>query len=234
VSTAPAAPAPIAGARPDPTARTAAPTGPARTSAEVSTAPSGALAAPTPNAGPASGAVIHEPLPAQADGAPAASGVTGATGAAAPREAATPVFDVATPVAGPEWPDEVAKGLAHIVSLRLADAEIRLNPAHLGPIGIEISYNDNQASVLITAAQPATRDALEQALPHLKELLAQQGIALGESTVRGEGQSRSDPDAAAAHRPAPSAPGEVAADASPSVPDGSRHARASGRIDTFA
>ena len=91
---------------------------------------------------------------------------------------------VATAVGTPGWHEDVAQKFAHVVSLRLGEAEIRLNPAHLGPVGIEISYGDNQASVLITAAQPATRDALEQALPHLRELLAQQGIALGESTVR--------------------------------------------------
>ena len=100
------------------------------------------------------------------------------------REPTAPALAVAAAVGTPGWHEDVAQKFAHVVSLRLGEAEIRLNPAHLGPVGIEISYGDNQASVLITAAQPATRDALEQALPHLRELLAQQGIALGESTVR--------------------------------------------------
>jgi flagellar hook-length control protein FliK len=129
----------------------------------------------------------------------------------------------------------VAQKFAHVVSLRLGEAEIRLNPAHLGPVGIEISYGDNQASVLITAAQPATRDALEQALPHLRELLAQQGIALGESTVRDQPGGDSAAAATNASRRAEAAgavdsvPGNLQTDAA-----AHRGSRSAGLIDTFA
>ena len=87
-------------------------------------------------------------------------------------------------VATPGWHEDITQKLTHFVSMRGTTAEIRLNPADLGPIGVTISYTDDQAKVSITAAQPATRDALEQALPHLKEMLAQQGITLGEAAVR--------------------------------------------------
>ncbi|MBK9676514.1 MAG: flagellar hook-length control protein FliK [Betaproteobacteria bacterium] len=148
------------------------------------------------------------------------------------REAATLVTAVATAVATPGWHEDIAQKFAQFVSMRVADAEIRLNPAHLGPVGIEISYSDNQASVLITAAQPTTRDALEQALPHLKELLAQQGIALGESSVRDQRDARAD-------SPSPRAPGSDAAarpaGAPMSATETHRVDRLSSRlIDTFA
>jgi flagellar hook-length control protein FliK len=200
-------------------------------------APGAAIAAapaPSAKAGPVEVLAPREPAPRAADGAPAATVVPGNAGTIAPREAAPPAFAVATPVAGPGWHDDVAKGLAHIVSLRLADAEIRLNPAHLGPVGIEITYSDNQASVLVTAAQPATRDALEQALPQLKELLAQQGITLGESAVRGEGQSRND-SAATPPRGTQAAPEALDRSAAvPAEPEVAHRARSAGRIDTFA
>ncbi|MBK6334612.1 MAG: flagellar hook-length control protein FliK [Betaproteobacteria bacterium] len=139
---------------------------------------------------------------------------------------------VATAVASPGWHEDIAQKFAQFVSMRVADAEIRLNPAHLGPVGIEISYSDNQASVLITAAQPTTRDALEQALPHLKELLAQQGIALGESSVRDQRDARAD-------SPSPRTPGSDAAARSAAAPisatETHRVDRLSSRlIDTFA
>ena len=151
------------------------------------------------------------------------------------REPAAPTLAVAAAVGTPGWHEDVAQKFAHVVSMRLGEAEIRLNPAHLGPVGIEISYGDNQASVLITAAQPATRDALEQALPHLRELLAQQGIALGESTVRD--QPGGDGAAAAANtsrraetaRGGDAAPGNLPADTATG-----RGRRPSGLIDTFA
>ncbi len=153
-----------------------------RARAEVPEAPLAATSA-------AEGKRIPEAATATADAArkelalPAAV-LSGAVQPAAVREPTAPALAVAAAVGTPGWHEDVAQKFAHVVSLRLGEAEIRLNPAHLGPVGIEISYGDNQASVLITAAQPATRDALEQALPHLRELLAQQGIALGESTVR--------------------------------------------------
>jgi flagellar hook-length control protein FliK len=125
-------------------------------------------------------------------GAPPAPFV--APAAPAVREANTANATVHTAVTSPAWPEDVAQKFAQFVSLGAGDAEIHLNPAHLGPVGIEITYGDRQASVLITAAQPATRDALEQALPHLKELLAQQGIALGESAVRDHREARADAD----------------------------------------
>jgi flagellar hook-length control protein FliK len=194
-----------------------------------------AASAPSAKAAPVEVVAAREPAARVSDGAPAAGVVSGAAGTIAPREATPPALVVNTPVAAPGWHDDVAKGLAHVVSLRLADAEIRLNPAHLGPVGIEITYSDNQASVLVTAAQPATRDALEQALPQLKELLAQQGITLGESAVRGEGQSRSDADPAASAR-GPRQAAETA-DRSGTIagePEVARGGRPAGRIDTFA
>ena len=89
--------------------------------------------------------------------------------------------------------------------------------------------------MLITAAQPATRDALEQALPHLKELLAQQGIALGESAVRDHREARAD---AGSYRPSSGdGPAREGAPRAQPAEDGirDRTLRPSSRlIDTFA
>ena len=151
------------------------------------------------------------------------------------REPATSFATVPTAVASAAWPQDVAQTFAQFVSLGVGDAEIHLNPAHLGPVGIEITYGDRQASVLITAAQPATRDALEQALPHLKELLAQQGIALGESAVRDHREARAD---AGSYRPSSGdGPAREGAPRAQPAEDGirDRTLRPSSRlIDTFA
>ena len=69
-------------------------------------------------------------------------------------------------VVTPGWHEDIARSSRNLFSLRATTAEIRLNPADLGPIGVTISYTDDQARVTITAAQPAT----EEALPHLKEM----------------------------------------------------------------
>ena len=93
------------------------------------------------------------------------------------------VITVTTPVGNPGWNQELTGKLAQVV-LRNESVEIRLSPAELGPIDIRVDLRADQASVTILAAHPATRDALEQALPQLRETLAAQGIALGQASVQ--------------------------------------------------
>ncbi|MDQ6620910.1 MAG: flagellar hook-length control protein FliK [Pseudomonadota bacterium] len=95
---------------------------------------------------------------------------------------------IATPAFTPAWRDDVAQQLTQLVMLRQDRAEIRLHPADLGPITVEIRMDGGQANLLIQAVQPATRDGLELALPQLRDTLAQQGITLGEASVQDQRQ----------------------------------------------
>ena len=74
---------------------------------------------------------------------------------------------------------------------RTERAELRLHPAELGPVNVRIEMNADQASVQIVAASPETRTALEQSLPQLRDLLASQGITLGQATVH-DGSAQRD------------------------------------------
>ena len=68
-------------------------------------------------------------------------------------------------------------------------AELRLNPASLGSVEVRLSINNDQASVTFLAQNAATRDALEQAMPRLRESLAENGLALSHSEVGQQNQS---------------------------------------------
>jgi flagellar hook-length control protein FliK len=94
------------------------------------------------------------------------------------------VIDAA--VTAPGWKGEFADKLSQVVMLRNERAEFHLNPAELGPVDVQISFASDQAVVLITAAHATTRDALEQALPYLRDMLANHGIALGQASVQDE------------------------------------------------
>jgi flagellar hook-length control protein FliK len=65
-------------------------------------------------------------------------------------------------------------------------ASLRLSPEHLGPLEIQISMNDDQASVYFGAAHADTRAALENALPKLREMFASQGLSLADAGVHRE------------------------------------------------
>jgi flagellar hook-length control protein FliK len=72
---------------------------------------------------------------------------------------------------------------------------LRLNPAELGPVHVRVELRADQASIQIVAASPETRSALEQSLPQLRDLLAGQGITLGQATVHdGAAQREARPD----------------------------------------
>lgn len=79
---------------------------------------------------------------------------------------------------------------------RIQSAELQVNPPELGPIEVRISVTNDQTSVSFGAVQPATRDALEAALPRLRELLSQQGLNLSDVNVSEHSQAQERGDAA--------------------------------------
>ena len=151
-----------------------------------------------------------------------------ATSQLAPLMTPATVHTIETPVTAPGWEGEFAGKLAQVIMLRNYRAEFHLHPADLGPIDIRISFASDQAVVLITAVHATTRDALEQALPHLRDMLADQGIALGQATVQGE---RNPTDHGGA-------PHRKAAETFPAAPGGPeptiRTVRLKGLVDVFA
>ena len=62
-------------------------------------------------------------------------------------------------------------------------AELHLNPPNLGPLDVVLKISDNQATALFTSPHSAVRDAVENALPKLREMLADNGIMLGNTMV---------------------------------------------------
>jgi len=62
-------------------------------------------------------------------------------------------------------------------------AELRLNPAKLGPVEVKLHMSNDQANVSFVAQNAATRDALEQALPRLRESFQENGMDLANANV---------------------------------------------------
>ncbi|AZQ11146.1 flagellar hook-length control protein FliK [Shewanella khirikhana] len=72
-------------------------------------------------------------------------------------------------------------------------AEIRLDPPELGSMMVRIQVQGSETQVQFHVSAAQTKDVVEQALPRLRELLAQQGMELTDGQVshdkRGNGQS---------------------------------------------
>lgn len=93
---------------------------------------------------------------------------------------------VQVPVGKPGWSDAVLDKVMWMSSQQLNSAEIHLNPPDLGPLQVRISTQHDQASVLFTSQHAAVRDALDQALPKLRDMLDSQGIQLLDAGVGGQ------------------------------------------------
>ncbi|EJN08282.1 flagellar hook-length control protein FliK [Herbaspirillum sp. YR522] len=81
------------------------------------------------------------------------------------------------------WDQAVGQKVTWMVSGGLQSATLSLNPPDLGPLQVVLSVNNSQADATFTTAQPEVKQALENAMPRLREMMEQAGIQLGQATV---------------------------------------------------
>lgn len=88
-----------------------------------------------------------------------------------------------TPMASPQWKSEFSQRILMMTKEGVQTADIKLNPAHLGPIEVRITLNDDQASISFSANHSLTREAIENSMPRLRELLQSNGLMLADAQV---------------------------------------------------
>ena len=79
-----------------------------------------------------------------------------------------------------------------MLNINNKEAEIRLDPPELGSMQIRIRSEAEQAQVNFVVQNQQAKEALEQSMPKLKEMLAEQGIQLGESNIQQDSGSSSE------------------------------------------
>ncbi|QYJ84372.1 flagellar hook-length control protein FliK [Shewanella aegiceratis] len=80
--------------------------------------------------------------------------------------------------------------LVAMVSQGVQQAEIRLDPPELGHMMVRVQVQGDQTQVQFHVTQTQTRDLVEQAIPRLRELLAEQGMQLTDSNVSQGGKEQ--------------------------------------------
>ncbi|NAW68820.1 hypothetical protein CAG54_09970 [Vibrio sp. V27_P1S3P104] len=80
--------------------------------------------------------------------------------------------------------DEMAERVQMMMSKNLKNIDIRLDPPELGRMHIRMNMHGDGASVQFMVANNQARDALEQSMPRLREMLAQQGVQLADTSVQ--------------------------------------------------
>ncbi len=73
----------------------------------------------------------------------------------------------------------------------LSSAEIMMDPPEMGPLSVKVQQINGETSIMFQATNSATKEALEEGMPKLKEMLEEMGVNLGQTTVS---QQKSETD----------------------------------------
>jgi hypothetical protein len=114
---------------------------------------------------------------------------SGTRGAQPTATLALPVY----PAQQPAFERALGERLAWLVQEGPHDARIKLHPAELGSIDIRLSLDGDSTRISLASPHAVVRDALEQAVPRLRELLGSAGLDLSHVDVgTGDGRSHAD------------------------------------------
>ncbi|MBC7512997.1 MAG: flagellar hook-length control protein FliK [Herminiimonas sp.] len=141
-------------------------------------------------------------------------------------------------VGTPAWDNALGQKVVWMAAGAEQSASLTLNPPDLGPLQVVINVSNTHAEATFTAAQPEVRQALEAAMPRLKEMLADAGISLGQTSVgagppdQGSAQARQQAQEQARR----TADGRGPGDGTPVQPVRATRISTSGNglVDTFA
>ena len=170
------------------------------------------------------------------DNAPAVNLLAPGWAVAMPRNAeAAPVAqaEVRAEVGSREFAPALAGQLSLLVRDGIEQAQLKLNPAELGPIDVRIRIDGSQAQVDFSAAQATTRQALQEAVPTLAATLRESGLTLSgggvfEQPRESRGEARGEPPRGPGRDTDGLADGSLGALAPASLP------RARGVLDLYA
>lgn len=100
--------------------------------------------------------------------------------------AANTTASIPVPVGNSGWSDAVADKVMWFSANNVSSAEIHLNPPDLGPLQVRVSTQQDQTSVVFTSQHATVREALDQALPRLREMMGSQGMHQLDVSVGGQ------------------------------------------------
>ena len=103
--------------------------------------------------------------------------------------------DGKTPVtapSSPEFGDALGAKLSWMAERHIGHAEIRLSPDNLGAVDVRVHLNGDRVRAEFNAANPDVRQAINDHIPRLRDMLSRHGFDLTESHV-GNGSNQQNP-----------------------------------------
>lgn len=135
---------------------------------------------------------------------------------------------------GENFDEAVGSRLTWMAEQKIGHAHLKINPQELGPVEIRMRLDGERVHADFSSSQAEVRQALENSLPKLRDMLAQHGFALAQANVGQHGQpgqsGRQDPQSRDSGSTATQA--AAAADAGGQPTQAVRSAR--GLLDAYA
>jgi flagellar hook-length control protein FliK len=100
---------------------------------------------------------------------------------ASPGQPATARID--TPIGAHGWGEAFQQKIVWLVDRQQQSAELHVNPPHLGPVDVVLTFTDDSAQIAFTSPHAAVREAIEATLGDLRTALSDKGLTLGEARV---------------------------------------------------
>ncbi|AKS20401.1 flagellar hook-length control protein FliK [Xanthomonas campestris pv. campestris] len=99
-----------------------------------------------------------------------------------------PAVFSASPTPTPEmgsdtFDDAIGARLSWLADQKIGHAHIKVTPNEMGPVEVRLHLEGDKVNASFTAANADVRQALEQSLPRLRDMLGQQGFQLGQADV---------------------------------------------------
>ncbi len=98
---------------------------------------------------------------------------------------------VNVPFGTDQWQQAIGERAVLLVRQNIQSAELQLDPPELGPLQVRIQINQDHAVVNFSSANAQVREALDQTLARLKEMLQEQGFTQVETGVSDQSQQQS-------------------------------------------
>lgn len=93
------------------------------------------------------------------------------------------VRDIPVSLQDHRWAGHVGEQVVWMAKHEQQSAQININPPQLGPLQITLNLNGDQASAMFVSPHAEVRQAIQDAMPQLRDMLATSGINLGQANV---------------------------------------------------
>lgn len=87
---------------------------------------------------------------------------------------------ISSPIQSHAWANDLGGRLTWMVGNNVRQADIHLNPQNMGPMKVSVSVGaDQTVNIQMVVTHASTKEAVDAALPRLREMFEQQGLNLG-------------------------------------------------------